>query len=151
MASRSFLHELLAVRHEASDEELIQARDALYAPFGLAYCIDKGFRARAEEDLARLLAKVRRDEAEGCWRPIEGAPDDLAEGLFAYPDGQGGYVLMVVYGYAPSGREARPVVYDLHGVRPDPDEPAALSAKEIALANGATQWRPIPPHPACPR
>ena len=29
------------------------------------------------------------------------APDDLAEGLPAYPDGIGGYQQMVVYGYAP--------------------------------------------------
>jgi hypothetical protein len=146
--SHPLFRELLTDRDGVSEEELAHAREILYAPFGLAYCIAKGFRARAEEDLARFLSKNQRDAA-GDWRPIEEAPDDLAEGLFAFPDGSGGYVQMVIYGYAPSRRLAPLTLYNPHGVQPDPDEPAAISAKEIAIENGATQWRPIPPHPAC--
>lgn len=150
MLSHPFFRELLTVRDEVSEDELAHAREVLYAPFGLAYCITKGFRARAEKDLALLLSGALRDAA-GDWRPIEEAPDDLAEGLFAFPDGTGAYVQMVIYGYAPSRRPAPSTLYGLNGIQPDPDEPAAISAREIAIENGATHWRSIPAHPACSR
>jgi hypothetical protein len=146
--SHPFFRELLTVRDEVSDEDLAHAREILYAPFGLAYCLTRGFRTRAEKELAQLISRAQRDAAED-WKPIEEAPDDLPEGLFAFPDGTGGYLQMVIYGYAPTQRPVPPAVYDLRGVRPDPDEPAALSAKEIAQANGAALWRPIPALPAC--
>jgi hypothetical protein len=147
--SHSVFREYPADRDEAGQDERVRAREFLDAPFGLIYCISKGYRGQAEESLARLLAQLRHESREG-WRPIEEAPDDLAEGLFAFPDGMGGYHQTVIYGYAPSRRRALSCLYTARGVRPDPDEPAPMSAKAIALESGATQWRPVPPSPGLP-
>jgi hypothetical protein len=81
------------------------------------------------------------------WAPVGEAPDDLAEGLFAYPDGIGGYQQMVVYGYAPCRQPFPGVVYDRSGIRPEDGETYWASAKELAVLGGATHWRPVPAPP----
>jgi len=150
LLSHPFFREFLSIGDEVSEKDLSRAREILDRPFGLAYCILHGYRARAEKDLARLLARSSQEDGPD-WRPIQEAPDDLSEGLFAVPDGSGGFQQMVIYGYVPSRRPAYSALYDPHGVQSDPDEPAAMSAKEIALESGATQWRPIPSQPPCSR
>jgi hypothetical protein len=82
------------------------------------------------------------------WNPIEGAPDDLTEGLFAYPDRICGYRQMVIYGFVSVPRTISSTIYDRRGVRPEIEEPFSMSAKALALAGGATHWRPVPAAPS---
>jgi hypothetical protein len=91
------------------------------------------------------LSSVRQSDEE--WNPIEDAPDDLTEGLFAYPDSICGYQQMVIYGFVSVQRTISSTIYDHRGVRPEIEEPFSMSAKALALAGGATYWRPVPPAP----
>ncbi|WP_230532906.1 hypothetical protein [Microvirga roseola] len=136
MLSHSLLREVLPLMEEFDRQDLARAREVLDDPFGLTCSLAFGDRARAEKDLARLLSQYRREDA-GEWRPLTEAPDDLAEGLFAFPGGKGGYQQMVIQADAAIS-DGSPFT-------------GTMSAKQIAAECGAALWRPLPPVPACPQ
>jgi hypothetical protein len=100
---------------EIDDEDLRNVQEILHGPGGLLHRLLKGQFAGAERCLARHL-RVALAEAS-AWRTTEEAPDDLTEGLFAFPDSVCGHQQTIIYGW---GTTAGNLFRPLRQIRKNP-------------------------------